>query len=334
MPSHRAEPGAGPPAPSAPTYRTGTAARLAGIPVATLRVWERRYDVVGPSTSPSGHRRYTSEDVGRLALIKQLVDLGHPIGAIAHLPQATLLELRRGPGQARERVAASANRTRAALVGEMLAAQAQTRAAGPLDIVASCAKREQAVAALRGARVDLLAVDLQALREDAAAFVGALAAQVGALRVVVAYRFGTQTAVRALRERGCLVVRAPLELSELESLAAFASELPDIEPLARAPAPRFDDAALAMLSTTSSGMYCECPRHVIELLRGLGAFERYSAECEHRSPSDAELHRYLERVAGTARTLFEEALARLAQAEGFALPNGADEAGAQGRASP
>ena len=67
-------------------------------------------------------------------------------------------------------------------------------------------------------------------------------------------------------------------------------------------------------------MDCECPGHVVELLRSVSAFEQYSAQCTNRSPADAELHRYLERVAGTARTLFEVALERIARAEGLALP--------------
>ena len=73
-----------------PTYRSGAAARLAGIPVATLRMWERRYRVVGPQTSARGHRRYGAEDVRRLALIKSLVDRGHAIGTLAHLPFETM----------------------------------------------------------------------------------------------------------------------------------------------------------------------------------------------------------------------------------------------------
>ena len=31
-----------------PRYRSSAAARMVNIPVATLRVWERRYQVVGP----------------------------------------------------------------------------------------------------------------------------------------------------------------------------------------------------------------------------------------------------------------------------------------------
>ena len=37
-----------PPEDSSASYRTSVAARLAGLPVETLRVWERRYQVVGP----------------------------------------------------------------------------------------------------------------------------------------------------------------------------------------------------------------------------------------------------------------------------------------------
>ena len=66
-----------------PTYRSSAAARLAGIPVETLRVWERRYQVVGPAVTPKGHRLYSAEDVSRLAVIKHLVDLGSAVGSIA-----------------------------------------------------------------------------------------------------------------------------------------------------------------------------------------------------------------------------------------------------------
>jgi len=67
------------------SYRSGAAARLSGVPVETLRVWERRYGVTGPSRSERGQRQYSFEDVRRLGIIKQLVDAGNPIGAIARL---------------------------------------------------------------------------------------------------------------------------------------------------------------------------------------------------------------------------------------------------------
>jgi hypothetical protein len=256
--------------------------------------------------------------VTRLALVKSLVDAGHPIGAVAHLQTEQLRQLRGDPATSSD--AGGDKPARIVLVGESLAAQAAARPGAFPRVVAVCAAREQAETALRGIAADVLAVEVPALREDAAAWVESLAALVGASRVVVAHRFGTQPAAAELRARGHVVVRAPLDLSEIATLASLASSETALQPLAQAPAPRFDEAALAVLGASTTSMYCECPRHVVELLRSVSAFERYSTECANRSPADAELHRYLERVAGTARKLFEDALERVARAEGLALP--------------
>ena len=75
-------------------HRSGVAARLAGIPVETLRVWERRYRVAGPRLSEGGQRLYSAADIRRLTLVKSLVDQGHAIGTIASLPTETLQTLR------------------------------------------------------------------------------------------------------------------------------------------------------------------------------------------------------------------------------------------------
>jgi hypothetical protein len=140
---------------------------------------------------------------------------------------------------------------------------------------------------------------------------------------VVSYRFGTEAAVRELRRRGHAVARAPVDLAQIEILGAALPGAPETAaPRGTAPStPRFDERTLAQLAQISTTVRCECPRHVVDLLLSLRAFERYSAECENRSPADAELHRQLGRVAGSARALFEEALVRVAQAEGIPLPS-------------
>ena len=74
------------------TFRIGTASRMTGIPVDTLRVWERRYGVVTPLRSPGADRLYRQDDIKRLALLKKLVDRGHAIGTIARLPDQKLAE--------------------------------------------------------------------------------------------------------------------------------------------------------------------------------------------------------------------------------------------------
>jgi hypothetical protein len=324
---------------SAPVFRTGIAARLAGIPVETLRVWERRYQVVGPRLSPRGHRLYSAEDVSRLALIRQLVDLGSPIGAVAGL---TLTELR---GMWAAAHAASAGTSgaaagtshpvRLALVGEALSESLGRDAAlrDGLDIVATCAKPDDAADALRGVAADVLAIELPTLLHDPVPQVDAWLRAAGARLAVVAYCFGPAAAISALRERGHLVVRAPLGADELERLcrdamtrdATLAPTTTASLPSAEASARRFDDRSLARIARSLTTLYCECPRHVVDLLLSLGTFERYSAQCANRSPADAVLHRYLERVAGSARAMFEDALVRLAKAEGLSLPDEAED---------
>jgi hypothetical protein len=160
--------------------------------------------------------------------------------------------------------------------------------------------------------------------------VDALVHAVGARHAVVEYRFAPSAVVSALRDRGHAAVRAPLDAAEFERLCrvaiaadvVHASLAPSLLPLDTVPGPRFDDQSLARLARALTTLHCECPRHVVDLLLSLGTFERYSAECANRTSADAVLHRYLERVAGSARVLFEDALVRVANAEGLTLPVG------------
>lgn len=185
-------------------YRSAAVARMLRMPVATLRIWERRYRVSGAATSAAGHRLYSAADVRRLALLRQLTTLGHAIGAIA-----------------------------------------------PLDMDGL-----QAVA-----------------------------------------RTHASTLAEPLR-----LPALPLDL-----------------PSDTAPPRRFDDAVLGDVAGLSSTIACECPQHLAEILIRLTQFEAYSADCRQRSPADAELHAYLQQVAGQARASFENALERVAIHEGLLL---------------
>ena len=58
-----------PPPDDEPRYRSGAVARMVRMPVATLRVWERRYRLSSPALTPSGQRLYSAADVRRIALL-------------------------------------------------------------------------------------------------------------------------------------------------------------------------------------------------------------------------------------------------------------------------
>ena len=303
-------------------YRSGVAARLAGLPVETLRVWERRYGISDTDRSAHGQRLYSDPQVRRLRLMKQLVDQGHPIGALAQLPIEALLASAVVP------LARSPSRpVRVALVGQALAQHAAggTRELLALDIVARAARLDGAATELIGAGADVVLIEMSELADSAVLAIAALRQQLGAAAVVL-YRFCASATIRQLRAQGCLVARAPTDAAEIVLLcqaAVAAQPMPVAGPRAGAPAPRrFDDQALAALAAANNSIYCECPRHLTEILLILNSFERYSEQCASRTPADALLHEELNHAAGAARMLLESALERLARAEGLPLPAG------------
>jgi DNA-binding transcriptional MerR regulator len=303
-------------------YRSGVAARLAGLPVETLRVWERRYGISDTERSAHGQRLYSDVQVRRLRLMKQLVDQGHPIGALAQLPLEELLTsatapLGRSPSQP----------VRVALVGHALA---QRMAGGgrelfALDIVARAAQLEGAATELADASADVVLIEISELAESAVPAIAALSQQLGAAAVVL-YRFCASATIRQLRALGCLAARAPTDAAEIVLLCQAALAAPSVAvaaPRPDWPAPRrFDDEALAALAAANNSIHCECPRHLSEILLMLNSFERYSEQCASSTPADAVFHQELNHAAGSARVLLESALERLARAEGLPLPTG------------
>jgi DNA-binding transcriptional MerR regulator len=303
---------------SVPAYRSGVAARLAGLPVETLRVWERRYGVSETQRSDHGQRLYSSEQVRRLAMLKQLVDQGHPIGSIAGLPQEQLAALASAPAAG---AAANQRPVRVAVIGEGLRRRiaADGRYANQLEMLPGCDRLEQA-RSLQDTKPDVLLIEVSELDGLAVPLIDAARKDTGAAATLVLYRFCASATIRDLRAQGCLVARVPAEMGELVMLCrtASAGKLPLSTPPREPVAPRrFDDATLAAYAAAGNRLQCECPRHLSDLLMMVGSFERYSAQCASRNEADAQLHAELEHAAGTARTVLEAAMERLALAEGL-----------------
>ncbi len=348
-----------------PRYRSGAVARMAGMPVSTLRIWEQRYRAVGPSTAPTGHRLYSAADVERVILLRQLTEQGHAIGSLAALDMAQLRSVAHtqadAASQGRAEVPSRPQPLRVVVVGQAMARRFQRAAVfrhwpsppqvvGVFDSLSEAVKARQAPTGQTTAPVDLLLWQAASVQESEMPELQAaqLAWRPGAL--AVAYRFAGPSVRSALVATGAVVARVP---ADDEALGAWLWSLPavqsggagepapagthtgmapprDIDPWSpvalglterAAPLRRFDDAALTEFAGLSTNIACECPAHVAELLMQIASFEAYSADCAHRSPADAALHAYLQRVAGAARVLFESALERVAVAEGWALPD-------------
>lgn len=63
-------------------YPIREVARLTGIKPITLRAWERRYDLIEPVRTESGHRLYTQEHIDFLHEALRLMDEGIPISRV------------------------------------------------------------------------------------------------------------------------------------------------------------------------------------------------------------------------------------------------------------
>jgi DNA-binding transcriptional MerR regulator len=315
-------------------YRSGEAARLAKMPVTTLRIWERRYGVVGPAKTASGQRLYSEDDVRRLTLIKLLVNRGHAIGAIARLDREQLQMLAsRNPGDRAPTHADEGTRgeIRMAFVGNPLAQHLQN--AG-VDLQQYGVTRLTTFAGLaeaassneggdRRASFDALLVSVDSLQEDVATQIIALGGAVRAKAIAVVYGFGTGPAAEILRAAGVRLHREAESRTEFRQMLADLCERVHLQERSgddvvwSRVGRRYDDSELEAMAARSSTIACECPRHLVELVMKLSAFERYSDACTSRSAQDAALHRYLGDVSNRACAMVEAALERVAREEGW-----------------
>ncbi len=69
------------------------AVRRTGLSAHVIRVWEKRYQAVVPTRSPTNRRLYSDEDIMRLWWLQQAVRAGRRIGGIAHRSNEELVKL-------------------------------------------------------------------------------------------------------------------------------------------------------------------------------------------------------------------------------------------------
>jgi DNA-binding transcriptional MerR regulator len=316
------------------TFRSGITARLAGIPVQTLRVWERRYQLTGAKLPGRHQRLYSDTDVERLVLIKRLVDLGQSIGSLASLDLPSLRVLQ--DSIAKHQFAAEPSETqnvrgtlRIALVGRFLE---QVRI--PVKTAAFAIQEEIRVDSLdsmyrsyRSKLPQLNAVlfEIPNLLDESADDIVSFQEQHDLILTLVLYRFAPSSVIRKLRAKRISVMRMPLDEIELEeacsrflkqaSQAVSASALPPFENVP--PTQKYPIETLLKLSHIESSVFCECPRQLAQLLLSVASFEEYSAHCANRDSNDALIHRRLQSDAAIVRSLLEDSLARLLSYEGI-----------------
>tara|TARA_R110002096_G_scaffold5175_14_gene24232 strand:- start:2102 stop:3097 length:996 start_codon:yes stop_codon:yes gene_type:complete len=308
-------------------FKIGAVSRITQIPVDTLRAWERRYQVVSPQRTGSAARLYSSDDVERLKLIKRLIGSGHAISSVANLSRAELDELTQlhHEDQHTDGAAASPGIADAVVFSE--SRESLLPAGHPsfddMTVRAHCRSWPEFEAEALRTLPDALVIDVAALLRNRARQIRQLHAQTAAKRTVVIYGFAPADVLADLARDGIVTLRSPADSYQLgrelarplPPRAAPDRGLPDTV------VPRIlDDALLEMLANAAPAVQCECPHHLVDIVRTLTQFEAYSAECENRNDEDAVLHAKLRRTTSAAREIFEHALIEVAEYEGIALP--------------
>ncbi len=303
-------------------YRIGAVSRMTGIALPTLRMWERRYKVVTPLRTPAGGRIYKREHVARLALLHAAVQAGHQIGSVVQLSDAQLQERIRGSFAEQNGGQAS----RIAVVGPTLPAlMLSSEVADPtVELVANHDSVASAMS-LEGAQLDALILELPTFHADDLDEVLELLKLAGARLNIVVYSFTNRKLLRRLDMVDVLCIRAPADIPQLMRLCRMAQSQGGTPPAPReredgpVPARSYTDAQLQRLGSIQSAVQCECPQHLAMQIASLAAFERYSAECETRSPEDAAIHQMLTQASAKARYTMETALKKLLAAENIQI---------------
>lgn len=319
-----------------PLYRIGAVSKTSGVPVSTLRIWESRYHAFAPVKTEGNQRLYSEHDVSKALLLKQLSGVGHGMASVASLDMESLRRL-------------CAHAQLPAPTPETAGSSGLPISVAVVDVgLANRIESHKFTSALRHTRFrvtivlddltaahdtswpetpQVLLIKVNSLQYPVFESVQALIQKHPVAHTIVLYHFAPDVVVQTMRFSGITVRRDPLsdiELGELlQSVILSQPHLGTGSAVGMGITPtrqrKYSDRTLRRMAGISTNVLCECPRHVAELIAQLVSFEAYSQECLNKSTDDANLHAYLRVISGSARTLFETALEKIAEHEGISL---------------
>lgn len=322
------------PPPSDPRFRIGAVSKTTGIPVSTLRIWETRYGAFNPVKTEGKQRLFDEHDVSKAILLKQLSGEGHAISAIANLDLAQLRRMSNLQHSTPHKLAKNDEPLCLAIVGLGMANRIESKKFTlgfrqvSIKVTDVLADLETAKTAQLSKQSQVLLVKVSTLQPTVHATLQALIQKHKFAQTIVIYNFAPESVVQAMKFSGLMVRREPISDSELAELiqsvlfvdTARAQEFGTSGTVISSR--KYSDETLARVAGISTNVLCECPRHVAELIAQLASFEEYCQECLNRNADDAHLHAYLRSISGSARSLFENALEKIAQHEGIDLREG------------
>ena len=315
-------------------YSIGVAARMSGISVHRIRMWERRYALLGRKRTVSGQRAYSLADIDHLKLLKRLTGNGMRIGDIAKFSADELIALLRDQGELQEpprhqefavTVCDGAHMALCTRVVKQFPRCRFTEAnwssfkhtdEQPLEHLMDCLAGSAELGADSNEQRVLL-FEIPALHPSMQDSLQKLKAQFSALLVATNYVHPTlHASVKTLpiiffapHDKRALIAALKLLESKTEQ-PLYLQQTPQLGEHNNVSAPQkvFNRHQLAHIEQQKHLLDCECPPHIVELIRKLSAFEDYSQGCQAESEHQKRIHANIYAYAAQARHLMEKAL--------------------------
>jgi DNA-binding transcriptional MerR regulator len=303
-------------------YAIGVVARRTQTHPETIRVWERRYELIVPGRSETGRRLYSENDIAKLTLVKRLTELGHSVSSLAKLSTDELRDrlnasLASEPSKYTEQL----SKLRVVFANDALRLRLSRNLLIHEDITVVDFPNKNA-SSIMEPRADIVIVDLVTLNEESLSVVRHYLSETGCESALVIFNYGTKKSILELEDAGVVCLRGSVAAGEIyRACRSIKPTLSSSRPALNQPvtSPRFTNEQLSRITALTSKIACECPNHLAELIINLTAFEKYSSECANRNEEDAQLHSQLNQAAGASRLILEESLIRLMEIEGIEI---------------
>ena len=270
-------------------FRIGAVAKRTGITPECLRAWERRYGLE-PAERAGKTRFYDAAQIERLLVIKALLDQGHPISQIIHLP-ADALQRRLAP----RHVAPSLGAAKVALVGTPLVRAYHDAQDKQLEVVGEWASSAEMYRDALPTGIECVVAYLPSLALHDIERIGDFCP---AARIVVVFKYATAADLAAVRDAGHPLLRWPAEWRRVEELVAEGAVF-GIRDHGR----RYSDEELLHISLMASRAACDCPRHLATLIGELNDYATHARRCRGDDRHDG-----IESDVHAARAYLERAL--------------------------
>ena len=261
--------------------------------------------------------------------MKQLTDGGDSIGVIARLPLEDLEERIRERTRPGEPTGETKDPINTVVIGHgipLLGTVEMSGGVAPLRLVGSYNPDDALSDEMRMNEPELLIFQTATLQPETPSRVREAVHHSGAKAALVIYAFGPKRIVARMTDEVFLPLRAPVSAVEITLAANYLlhrqpSPGPDSESAGELKIqPRvFSESQLWQIVNQPNGIKCECPQHLSQILFSLNGFEAYMQECGSQNIEDAEVHRYLHKIAAQSRTHLESAMKRLVEHESLQL---------------